>query len=185
MIVGIDEVGRGCLAGPVCVAAVALADELVDAIDSKQLTTAKRLMLCRSIKRQAILIGIGWAPHQYIDSHGLTAALKKAARQALEPFGDKPELILLDGNSNYINDDRVVTMVDGDAKLPLISAASIVAKVARDNYMQAMSRRFPLYGFERHVGYGTAVHRAAIASVGPCAIHRMSFAPLKGFVRVN
>lgn len=185
MIVGIDEVGRGCLAGPICVAAVAMADGLMDMDDSKALKPAQREQLAIEIKQKAELIGIGWASHAYIDAHGMTAALKLAAQQALRAFGDKPELILLDGNTNYIDDERVTTLIDGDARVPLIAAASIIAKVARDHYMQLMGKRHPAYGFEKHVGYGTAVHRAAIAASGPCAIHRMSFAPLKGMAHVD
>lgn len=179
MIVGVDEVGRGCLAGPVCVAAVAMDDGLVEAQDSKLVSAGLRQLVSREIKLVAKRIGIGWASAHYIDAHGMTAALRRAAEQALRPFGAESELILLDGNHNYLEDERVVTLVDGDALVPLISAASIIAKVARDQYMQLAARRFPMYGFERHVGYGTAVHRAAIAAHGPCVLHRMSFAPLR------
>lgn len=185
MLVGIDEVGRGCLAGPVCVAAVAMPDGLVEAVDSKQLTPLERKEMALVIRKTATLIGIGWAPHAFIDAHGMTAALKHAAQQALTVFGDLPELILLDGNTNYIDDVRVATIVKGDDKVPLISAASVVAKVARDQYMAKMHTRFPRYGFDHHVGYATGAHRAAIAEHGPCAIHRLSFSPLKGMVGVN
>jgi ribonuclease HII len=178
MIVGIDEVGRGCLAGPVCVAAVAIDDNLVDAIDSKKLTAKKRLQLALQIRQNAKIIGVGWASHDFIDKNGLTAALKKAAKQALVPFGILPELILLDGNHNYIDDVRVSTIVGGDAKVPLISAASIIAKVARDNLMQNYGQKYPQYGFEKHVGYGTSAHRLAIGQFGPSAIQRLSFGKL-------
>ena len=185
MLVGVDEVGRGCLAGPVCVAAVALLDGRLDTVDSKQLTAQKRTLLAGQIRRHAQIIGIGWASHQYIDRFGLTAALKLAAQRALKPFGNIPELILLDGNSNYIDDPRVATIIKGDALIPLIGAASIVAKVARDNYMHAASQRYPGYGFEHHVGYATALHRAMILQQGPCTLHRMSFSPLRTLQHVN
>lgn len=185
MLVGIDEVGRGCLAGPVCVAAVALADSSFDTVDSKQLTAEKREAAASHIRRIATQIGIGWASHAEIDAHGMTAALKLAAQRALAPFGDAPELILLDGNTNYIDDPRVATFIKGDERVPLIGAASIIAKVARDAYMHAAGQRFPGYGFEQHVGYATAMHRSMIVEHGPCALHRMSFAPLKGMAGVN
>jgi ribonuclease HII len=180
MIVGVDEVGRGCLAGPVCVAAVAQGDEPVAVNDSKVLGAGKRQSLAGEIRRTAVLIGIGWAPPAYIDTHGITAALKLAARRALRPFGTAPELVLLDGNYNYIEDERVVTVINGDASVMAIAAASIIAKVARDNYMGLAAKRFERYGFEKHVGYGTAAHLQALQAYGPCSLHRLSFAPLKG-----
>ncbi len=185
MLVGIDEVGRGCLAGPVCVAAVAMPDGLVEAVDSKKIPAPKRVAMAAEIRQAATLIGIGWASHAYIDAHGMTAALKHAAKQALTVFGDQPELILLDGNTNYLDDDRVTTIIGGDDAVPLISAASVIAKVARDNYMTYMHARFPGYGFNRHVGYATLAHRSAITQLGPSAIHRLSFSPLRGMVGVN
>ena len=185
MIVGIDEVGRGCLAGPVCVAAVALTQKIPGVTDSKKLKSTEREMLAALIKQKAIAIGIGWASHAVIDEHGLTAALRQAALMALQPLTAEATEILLDGNHNYIGDSRVATIINGDGLVPVISAASIVAKVARDHYMACISKRFPDYGFERHVGYGTPEHRAALHMVGPCAIHRMSFAPLRVLSSVN
>ena len=178
MIVGIDEVGRGCLAGPVCVAAVALKQPIDGVKDSKLLSKLQRQVLAYEIRQQALVIGIGWASHAIIDQQGLTAALRLAAIQALTVCGPVDE-ILLDGNHNYIGDRRVKTIVHGDSVIPAISAASIIAKVARDTYMAAMAQRFPQYGFERHVGYSTAVHKLALQTAGPCAIHRMSFMPLQ------
>jgi len=122
------------------------------------------------IRQSARLVGIGWASSAYIDAYGITAALKQAALSALKPFEEYAELVLLDGNHNYIEDPRVVTIVDGDFSIPLISAASIIAKVARDQYMELLSTKFPEYGFERHVGYGTAMHRAALATFGPSPV---------------
>lgn len=185
MIVGVDEVGRGCLAGPVCVTAVAMPDGLMEAVDSKKLTAVNRTLMALQIRRYATQIGIGWASHTYIDAYGMTAALRYAAQQALENLDSTPELILLDGNTNYLDDERVVTIIDGDEKVPLIAAASVIAKVARDKYMMRQHSKFPGYGFARHVGYGTAAHREALTTLGPCAIHRLSFAPLKGLLDVN
>lgn len=183
MIVGVDEVGRGCWAGPVCVAAVAQHSSLEGIVDdSKKLSAAQRQVLAQLVKEQTA-VGIGWASPAFIDKHGLTAALKYAAIRAIIDLGPPVDEILLDGNSNYLGDKRVRTIVHGDAIEPVIAAASIVAKVARDNYMQVMGEaKFAGYGFESHVGYGTAVHRAALADMGPCPIHRMSFAPLKVYV---
>ncbi len=183
MIVGVDEVGRGCWAGPVCVAAVAQHDGLEGLVDdSKKLSAAQRHVIARLVKEQTA-VGIGWASPAFIDKYGLTAALKYAAIRAIIDLGPPVDEILLDGNSNYLGDKRVRTIVHGDAIEPVIAAASIVAKVARDNYMQVLGEsKFAGYGFESHVGYGTAVHRAALADMGPCIIHRMSFAPLKVYV---
>lgn len=180
MIVGVDEVGRGCWAGPVCVAAVVAHDALEGIVDdSKKLSAAQRQVIAQLIKEHTA-VALGWAPAAYIDSFGLTAALKFAALAAVARIEGRINTILLDGNSNYLGDSRVRTIIHGDAIEPVIAAASIVAKVARDNYMQVMGEaRFAGYGFESHVGYGTAVHRAALAQLGPCDMHRMSFGPLR------
>lgn len=186
MIIGVDEVGRGCWAGPVCVAAVAMHESLEGIVDdSKKLSAAQRQVIAQLVKEQAV-VGVGWASPAFIDKHGLTAALKYAAIQAIIEVGPPITEILLDGNSNYLGDKRVRTIIHGDAIEPSIAAASIVAKVARDNYMQVMgAARFSGYGFESHVGYGTALHRSALSDLGPCDMHRMSFAPLKAFGNVN
>lgn len=185
MIVGIDEVGRGCLAGPVCVAAVALPRPIDGVKDSKELTREQRIAFARLIKQEAYVIGIGWSSHQIVDRLGLTVALRQAALQAISAFDSQIEEILLDGNHNYIGDPRVRTIIHGDALEPAISAASVVAKVARDNYMAAMAKRFPAYGFEQHVGYATPGHKLALQSTGPCAIHRLSFMPLRELAGVD
>ena len=186
MIVGVDEVGRGCWAGPVCVAAVVMHDSLEGIVDdSKKLSAAQRQVIAQLVKEQTP-VGIGWASPGFIDQHGLTAALKYAAIQAITQIGPPLTEILLDGNSNYIGDKRVRTIIHGDGVEPAIAAASIVAKVARDNYMQVMSEtKFAGYGFDSHVGYGTLMHRNALAKLGPCMLHRMSFAPLKVFGGVD
>lgn len=186
MIVGVDEVGRGCWAGPVCVGAVILGDATIAGLaDSKMLTVKRRQELALEIKQKAAFVSLGWASPQVVDAYGLTKALKIAALRALQPLEEITTSILLDGNSNYIGDERVTTIIKGDGTIPAISAASIVAKVARDSYMAALSAHLPNYGFERHVGYGTAFHRAAIAEFGVSSVHRMSWAPLKAFARVN
>ena len=186
MIVGVDEVGRGCWAGPVCVGAVVLNDALEGIVDdSKKLSFAQRQIIARLIKEQTT-VGLGWASAKCIDQHGLTAALKHAALLALASIDGPITEILLDGNSNYLGDTRVRTIVGGDGIEPVIAAASVVAKVARDNYMQVVGRhRFAGYGFESHVGYGTAHHRAMLAEMGASTIHRMSWAPLRGLAGVD
>ena len=183
---GVDEVGRGCWAGPVCVAAVVMHDSLVGIVDdSKKLSAAQRHVMAQLVKEQTT-VGIGWSSPAFIDTYGLTAALKNAALQAILQVGAPISQILLDGNSNYLGDPRVRTIIQGDAIEPVIAAASVVAKVARDNYMQVMGEaKFTGYGFESHVGYGTAVHRMALTELGPCAIHRLSFAPLRALSDVN
>lgn len=185
MIVGVDEVGRGCLAGPVCVAAVVLDEPIADLTDSKLLSRAERTRLALLIKSQAKAIGIGWAPHTFIDQHGLTAAQRFAALQALGEFRAVVHTILLDGKHNYIGDTRVKTIVRGDSIEPSISAASIVAKVARDAYMARMHHRFPEYGFGQHVGYATPQHRQMLERLGPCLLHRLSFVTLRNLSSVD
>ncbi|HSX28657.1 MAG TPA: ribonuclease HII [Candidatus Saccharimonadales bacterium] len=179
MIIGVDEVGRGCLAGPVCVAAVALSSPITGLDDSKKIPAPKRKKLSIEIKQLAEYVGIGWAQPKEVDRHGIVGALRLAAERALAGVNDRATRILLDGNSNYLHDTRVTTIIGGDGLEDCISAASIVAKVARDSYMQAVDALFPQYGFASHVGYGTKAHRLAITTHGPCALHRMSFAPLK------
>ncbi len=179
MVVGIDEVGRGCLAGPVCVAAVILDSELPGLADSKQLTAKQRQILALAIKQHALGVGLGWMSSRVIDEVGIIAALRLAGQRALLPFVGAHQ-VLLDGSHNYLEDSRVTTIIRGDASVPSISAASIIAKVARDAFMGFADKRYPGYGFGQHVGYGTAQHMRQLAALGPSPIHRLSFAPLKG-----
>lgn len=189
MIVGIDEVGRGAWAGPLCVGAVALGDVTIEGLtDSKKLTAKKRERLNQEIKEKAAGVGLGWVSARMIDQIGLGAALKLAAARAAVQISAPFDQIIIDGTVNLLQDMHqglplmkveIVTMKRADLLVPSVSAASIIAKVARDEYMKVMSQKFPGYGFEGHVGYGTAAHTAAIAALGPCPIHRMSFSPLK------
>jgi ribonuclease HII len=150
--------------------------------DSKKLSLAQRQVIAQLIKEQTT-VGIGWASAAYIDQHGMTAALKYAAVQAIACINLPIDLILLDGNSNFIADSRVKTIIGGDAVEPVIAAASIIAKVARDTYMSVLGQsKFIGYGFEAHVGYGTQGHQAALAELGPSALHRLSFAPLQKMI---
>lgn len=184
MIVGIDEVGRGSWAGPLCVSAVAWSDSALKRglADSKVLTAAQRLEMAFKIRQQAACVGIGWATPGEIDSLGVTAALKLAAERALQQI--EPRLIaaiIVDGHLKLIDDPRAVAVVKADTNVPAVMAASIVAKVARDSYMHTVSDLYQNYQFAKHVGYGTKLHRSLLAEFGPCAIHRFSYAPLKAY----
>ena len=181
MIVGIDEVGRGSWAGPLVVGAVVMGGVRVEGLtDSKKLTAKKRETLSLQIKQTATGIGIGWVSAKTVDQIGISRSLTLATKRALAGINCDYDQIIIDGTVNFIDDPRVTTMKQADLLVPSVSAASIIAKVARDHYMTAIARVFPDYGFERHVGYGTAAHQAALALVGVSPIHRMSFAPMKG-----
>jgi ribonuclease HII len=176
VIVGVDEVGRGPAAGPVTVAAVVLPERcrIRGLNDSKLLSGADRQCLAREIKRVAVAIGVGWAGHDYIDEHGLTAALNLAGGRALAQIKLPVDIILLDGIHDYlIYDVHTECMVKADQKVKCVAAASIVAKVARDNYMQLAHRQFPNYGFNQHKGYLSSEHLLAIEQYGPSPIHRL------------
>ncbi len=182
-VIGIDEVGRGAWAGPVVAGAVVLPPELVipGVADSKVLSHASRVRLDRAIRRQALAVGIGWVSAAEVDRQGLSWAVRESGLRALADgvIGAEPYMVVLDGRHNYLDGlHRSVAIVKADALVVPVSAASIVAKVARDRYMQALARRHVGYGFEKHKGYGTALHRAALRELGPSAEHRLSFKPL-------
>jgi ribonuclease HII len=181
MIVGIDEVGRGSWAGPLVVGAVVMGGETIDGLtDSKKLTAKKREILSLQIKQTAAGIGIGWVSAKTVDQIGISRSLTLATQRALAGVNCEYDQIIIDGTVNFIDDPRVTTMKQADLLVPSVSAASIIAKVARDHYMTTIAHVFPDYGFERHVGYGTAAHQAALGLLGASPIHRMSFAPMKG-----
>lgn len=185
MIVGIDEVGRGAWAGPLCVGAVCLGDVAIDGLtDSKKLTPKKREKLAQEIKEKAAGVGLGWVSAKVIDGIGLSRALKLASRRAMSQITCEYDQIIIDGTINFFQglplEKKTVTMKRADLLVPCVSAASIVAKVARDEYMKVMGVKFPGYGFEGHVGYGTAAHIRALEEFGASVIHRMSFAPMSG-----
>ena len=195
-ILGIDEVGRGPLAGPLVVGAVILPEEekewFLDLKDSKKLSEKKREALSEIILAEAV-VGLGWVSNVKLDNIGISEALRLATRKAVKsvqrlhaPFSQ----IIIDGKVNFLKDtalsNYVSTVVKADDLIKEVSAASIVAKVARDNYMKDIAKKYPEYGFEKHVGYGTAAHRKAIEKFGVCPEHRRSFEPCKsltGFVR--
>ncbi len=179
MIVGIDEVGRGAWAGPLVVGAVLLGGVSIDGLtDSKLLSKKQREVLSLEIRQRAVAIGLGWVSARQIDEIGLSAALKLASRRALAHIRHDYHEIIIDGTIRLIDDPRVTLMKKADLLVPSVSAASVVAKVARDNYMKHLDAVFPGYKFAGHVGYGVAAHRAAIDRLGASPVHRVTYQPL-------
>ncbi|MCB5228764.1 MAG: ribonuclease HII [Candidatus Cloacimonetes bacterium] len=185
-LIGVDEAGRGALAGPVVCAAVVLDyRQVIDGLnDSKQLSPARREALFEEITQTAFTYKVVSIPPSYIDAFNILEATLEGMKRAILATWKPNSLCLVDGphlppfpTTNVI-DMRAV--IDGDALHACIAAASILAKVSRDRMMVEYGRLFPEYGFERHKGYGTPQHRQAIAQLGPCSIHRYSFAPIKG-----
>ena len=177
VICGVDEAGRGPLAGPVCAAAVILPPnmEIPGLNDSKKLSDKKRRELYPIIKEQAIAYGIAFVDHEKIDEINVLQATYMAMGQAIAQLSVKPELALIDGNRAADFGVPTETVVHGDSLSASIAAASVLAKVSRDDYMLEMAKEYPQYGFEIHKGYGTKAHYAAITEHGTSPIHRMSF----------
>ena len=177
VICGVDEAGRGPLAGPVCAAAVILPPhlEIPGLNDSKKLTDKRRRELFPIIKEQAIAYGIGLASHQEIDEINILQATYLAMERALAQLSVKPELALIDGNRAKDFGLPVVTVVKGDSRSASIAAASILAKVTRDDLMLQAAAEYPQYQFDIHKGYGTKAHYAALTEHGPSPIHRRTF----------
>ena len=177
VICGVDEAGRGPLAGPVCAAAVILPAniEIPGLDDSKKLSDKKRRELFPIIKEKAIAYGVAFADHREIDEINILQATYLAMERAIAMLEVKPNLALIDGNRAKDFGIPVETVVHGDSLSASIAAASVLAKVTRDDYMLEMAKTYPEYGFEVHKGYGTKAHYAALTERGPCAIHRMSF----------
>ena len=177
VICGVDEAGRGPLAGPVCAAAVILPDhlELPGLNDSKKLSDKKRRELFPLIKEQAIAYGIGLASEKEIDEINILQATYLAMERALAQLENRADLALIDGNRAKDFGLPVKTVVKGDSLSASIAAASILAKVTRDDMMEAYANDYPGYGFEIHKGYGTKAHYAALTEKGPSPIHRMTF----------
>ncbi len=174
---GVDEAGRGPLAGPVCAAAVILPrGAVIEGLnDSKKLSEKRREALYDEIVGRAIAFGIAFASVEEIEEKNILEATFLAMNRAIEQLSVVPALALIDGNRSkgIVLPSRCV--IGGDGKCADIAAASILAKVTRDRYMLQMAEKYPQYGFERHKGYGTAAHYAAIREFGPSPIHRMSF----------
>ncbi|MBO5322895.1 MAG: ribonuclease HII [Oscillospiraceae bacterium] len=176
-ICGVDEAGRGPLAGPVCAAAVILPAhvEIPGLNDSKKLTDKKRRELFPIIKERAIAYGIGLASHEEIDQINILQATFLAMQRAIDQLEGKAEFALIDGNREKDFGLPVMTVVKGDSRSANIAAASILAKVTRDDILEEQAKLYPQYGFEIHKGYGTKAHYEALRTYGPSPIHRMTF----------
>ncbi|MGN0998263.1 MAG: ribonuclease HII [Faecousia sp.] len=176
-VCGVDEAGRGPLAGPVCAAAVILPLhlEIPGLNDSKKLSDKRRRELMPVIKEQALAYGIGFASHEEIDEINILQATFLAMERAIAQLEGKAEFALIDGNRARDFGLPVQTIVKGDSLSASIAAASILAKVTRDDLMEALAKEYPQYGFEIHKGYGTKAHYEALRTYGPCQIHRRTF----------
>ena len=180
LVAGVDEAGRGPLAGPVVAAAVILDDlhPIAGLADSKKLTPARREKLYDEIRAKALCCSIAEASVEEIDQLNILQATMLAMRRAVMGLRLKPVMVLVDGNRLPTLDIQAEAIVKGDALVPTLSAASILAKVHRDRWCVQVHEEFPQYGFAGHKGYGTAVHMAALREHGACVHHRRSFAPV-------
>jgi len=185
LVAGVDEAGRGPLAGPVVAAAVILDDlqPIVGLNDSKKLSEKRREKLYDEILAKALCCSIAEATVQEIDSLNILQATMLAMRRAVDGLRLKPVKVLVDGNRLPVLDVRAEAIVQGDALIPAISAASILAKVHRDRLCAQLHAQYPQYGFDRHKGYGTADHLQALTEHGPSPWHRTSFAPVARSIR--
>lgn len=184
IVCGVDEAGRGPWAGPVSAAAVILdpARPIAGLADSKTLTEARRLSLADQIRKQALAFAVAYASVEEIDAINILNATELAMRRAVEALAVRPDKALIDGNRAFAVGIPAEAIVKGDAKEAAISAASILAKTERDALMVAYDRQWPGYGFARHKGYGVAAHAEALERLGPCTIHRRSFAPIRQLI---
>ncbi len=184
IIAGVDEVGRGPLAGPVYAAAVILPydHQIVGITDSKKLSPRKRELLAEQIKQEALCWSLGVASVTEIDKFNIREATLLAMSRAIKKLSLKPDFVKIDGNSlPKLTGYHLEAVIKGDLTVEVIGAASIVAKVARDNLMDRYALRYPEYGFDQHKGYGTAKHLAALKKYGPSPLHRRSFTPVSEF----
>ena len=177
IVCGVDEAGRGPLAGPVCAAAVILPKEyeIPGLNDSKKLTDKKRRELYDVITQQAVCYGIAFADEKEIDEINILQATFRAMERAVAQLSISPDIVLVDGNRAPALGFPMKTVIKGDSLSASIAAASILAKVTRDRLMEEQDTLYPAYGFAVHKGYGTKRHYEALAAEGPCPIHRMSF----------
>lgn len=180
LIAGVDEAGRGPLAGPVVAAAVILDDlhPIKGLADSKKLTALQRDRLFDEIRGKALCFAVAQASVQEIDELNILQATLLAMRRAVEGLRLPPKLVLVDGNRLPVLPMRAEAIIQGDDKVAAISAASILAKVSRDRWCLELDHQYPAYGFAKHKGYGTAEHLAALQVHGPCVVHRASFRPV-------
>ena len=182
IILGIDEVGRGCWAGPLVAGAVILKNDIEGLRDSKKLSATKRVRLAKQIHAQSH-VGLGWVSPQEVDSLGLTKAVGLAMERAVAKISEDYSHMVIDGSINYFpNEKRAIAVIKADDSVPAVSAASIVAKVARDTHMAEIATLHPSYGFEKHVGYGTKQHIEALARHGVTSLHRRSYKPIQEFL---
>lgn len=184
IVCGIDEAGRGPLAGPVCAAAVILDPKrpIEGLNDSKQLSEKRRDALAPLIREHAIAWAIGWASVEEIDEINIRQANFRAMARAFSGLSVKPSLALVDGKDPPPLACKVTTIIGGDALEPCISAASILAKTARDARMVELCAQYPGYGFSKHKGYGSAAHMEALKRLGPSPAHRRTFAPVRALL---
>ena len=185
-VAGVDEAGRGPLAGPVVAAAVILhPDHPIEGLrDSKKLSARRRERLAAEIRERALAFAVASASVEEIDRLNILRATLLAMTRAIEGLDPRPRHVRIDGNrAPRLDGMRVETVIGGDDQDPAIAAASILAKTVRDGLMLQYAEQFPAYGFERHMGYGTAVHMAALREHGPCEIHRRSFAPVARVIK--
>jgi ribonuclease HII len=186
-ICGIDEAGRGPLAGPVFAAAVILPlnHGIIGLADSKLLTEKQRENLFAQITSKAVSYHIASSTPAVIDRINILNATKKAMTVAVKKLTIKPDLVLIDAVNLNLPEILQLNLIKGDQRHEAISAASILAKVSRDRYMYKMAQKFPHFGFEKHKGYPTKEHVDMLLKYGPCKIHRMSFEPIKSLVQTN
>jgi len=185
LIAGVDEAGRGPLAGPVVAAAVIFNRDYKNSRinDSKQLTPAEREQLFIEIKNSALTYAIGIVGWKQIDEMNILEASKLAMRRAIMKLNPAPDFIITDAVAINVMDIPQKAIIKGDEKVFSVAAASILAKVARDRLMMNYHKKYPEYGFDQHMGYGTEIHLTAIKKHGPCPIHRLTFSPFS--VRVS
>lgn len=177
--VGIDEVGRGCWAGPL-VAGAAILHTSVEGLDDSKLLSKKRREELVEIIQNSGEVSLGWVTPLEVDELGLTEAVRLAMQRAIDGLATLYDEVIIDGNYNYLaHVPGTQAVIKADGSVPSVSAASIVAKVARDNYMTEISEKYPDHGFEKHVGYGTKIHIDALTNFGVTDIHRLSYKPIK------
>lgn len=185
IVLGVDEVGRGCWAGPLVAGAVILPNQhtITSLRDSKKLSANQRTALDVQIRQQAVAIGLGWVLPAEVDEWGLTRAVQVAMERAVAEAGCKYDELIVDGNINYlVHLPNSRAIIRADDTVQAVSAASIVAKVARDAYMTTVGSQYPDYGFAQHVGYGTARHIEALQKLGVTNEHRRSYKPVQRFL---
>jgi ribonuclease HII len=182
-LLGVDEVGRGCWAGPLVAGAALLVQDVPGLKDSKKLTKKRRDILTAAIYESGAHIGLGWVWPAEIDSLGLTESVRLAMTRAIEQIEGEYEEIIIDGSYNFLSHlQHTAAIVKADDLIPAVSAASIVAKVARDTYMEQLEEKYHPWQFHKHVGYGTTLHSSVLKEFGVSDIHRRSYKPIKAYL---